>query len=229
MFSIEKWQFMWDVVTEEFYMAVWETMYVTLLSTFLAVLIGLPLGVLLVIGDKNGIRPLPKVLIGFVNTLINFLRSLPFLILMIVVLPLSRLIVGTTVGTEATIVPLTVAAFSFIARLIEGSLREVDKGVIEAAQSMGASTFQIVRKVLLPEALPSIVNNITLAVTTVLGYTAMSGMLGGGGLGKIAINYGYYRYQYLVMYMAVIVLVLLVVAIQYLGDRFVNIIDKRKQ
>ena len=216
-----------DVLKNEIPFAIWETLYVTVLSTFLAIVIGTPLGVILVVGEKDGILPLPKWLMQALNVLINLLRSIPFLILMIMVFPLSRLIVGTTVGTVATIVPLVVAAFPFIARLVEGSLREVDPNIIEAAQSMGATPFQIIWKVMLPESVPSLVSNATIAITTILGYSAMSGIIGGGGLGKIAINYGYYRYKYLVMVIAVILLVLIVQLFQSVGTMIAVKSDKR--
>ena len=207
--------------------AIWETFYVTVLSTALALVIGLPLGVLLVAGEENGVLPLPKWLLHILNVIINLLRSIPFLILMIMVFPLSRLLIGTTVGTTATIVPLVVAAFPFIARLVEGSLREVDPNIIEAAQSMGATPMQIICKVMIPESVPSLLSNVTIALTTILGYSAMSGIIGGGGLGKIAINYGYYRYKYLVMFVAVILLILLVQIFQTLGTKLSVKSDKR--
>lgn len=216
-----------QVIKNEIPFAIWETIYATVLSTFFAILIGLPLGVLLVAGDTNGVKPLPKWLMGLLNVIINLLRSIPFLILMIMVFPLSRAIVGTTVGTMASIVPLVVAAFPFVARLVEGSLREVNPNIIEAAQSMGATPFQIVWKVMLPESVPSLISNFTIAITTILGYTAMSGIIGGGGLGKIAINYGYYRYKYLVMYVAVILLIVIVQIFQSAGTRLAVKSDKR--
>ena len=191
--------------------AIWETFYVTVLSTALSLVLGLPLGVLLVVGEKNGV----------------LLRSIPFLILMIMVFPLSRLLIGTAVGTTATIVPLVVAAFPFVARLVETSLREVDGNIIEAAQSMGATPMQIICKVMIPESVPSLIQNITIALTTILGYSAMSGIIGGGGLGKIAIDYGYYRYKYLVMLVAVVILILLVQLFQSLGTWLSRRSDKR--
>ena len=215
------------VLQNEIPFAIWETFYVTLVSTALAVVIGLPLGVLLVAGDKNGVLPLPKWLMSILNVVINLLRSIPFLILMIMVFPLSRLIVGTTVGTVATIVPLVVAAFPFVARLVESSIREVSPNIIEAAQSMGASPFQIIIKVLIPESVPSLISNLTIAITTILGYSAMSGIIGGGGLGKIAINYGYYRYKYLIMVIAVILLIILVQIFQSVGTRLTVKTDRR--
>ena len=164
---------------------------------------------------------------SFLNMLINLLRSIPFLILMIMVIPLSRLIVGTSVGTVATIIPLVFAAFPFVARLVETSLREVNPNIIEAAQSMGASPFQIIVKVMIPESVPSLVSNVTIAVTTILGYSAMSGVIGGGGLGQIAINYGYYRYQYATMVVAVILLIVLVQIFQSIGTALAKKLDKR--
>ncbi|MDY3079615.1 MAG: methionine ABC transporter permease [Oscillospiraceae bacterium] len=207
--------------------ALWETTYVTVLATLFAVIIGLPLGVLLVVGEKGGILPLPKWLMSTLNVIINLLRSIPFLILMIMAFPLARLIVGTTVGTTASIVPLVIAAFPFVARLVESSLRELNPNIVEMAQSMGASPFQIIVKVMIPESVPSLISNFTIAITTVLGYTAMSGIIGGGGLGKIAINYGYYRYKYLVMLFAVIILIILVQVFQSIGTRAATRCDKR--
>ncbi len=208
-------------------MAVWETIYVTLLSTVFAIILGLPLGVLLVVGQKNGILPLPNWLMTTLDVVINLLRSIPFLILMILVFPLTRLITGTTIGTPASIVPLVIAAFPFVARLVEGSLREINPNIIEAAQSMGATPMQIICKVMIPESIPSLISNATIAVTTILGYSAMSGIIGGGGLGKIAINYGWYRYRYIVMIFAVILLVALVQIIQTVGNKLATHSDKR--
>ena len=216
-----------EILKNEIPVAIWETFYVTVLSTFFAVVIGLPLGVLLVVGEKNGVLPLPRWLMTVLNVLINLLRSVPFLILMIMVIPLSRLIVGTSIGTVATIVPLVVAAFPFVARLVETSLRELNPNIIEAAQSMGASPFQIIVKVMIPESIPSLLSNLTTALTTVLGYSAMSGAIGGGGLGKIAIDYGYYRFKYLVMLIAVVLLVVLVQIFQTVGTKLASKCDKR--
>ena len=209
-----------DILKNDFPLAIWETIYVTLLSTLFAIIIGLPLGVLLVAGEKGGVLPLPK-------ALMNLLRSVPFLILMILVFPLTRLIVGTAVGTVASIVPLVIASFPFVARLVESSLREVNPNIIEAAQSMGASPMQIIIKVMIPESVPSLLSNFTIAITTILGYSAMSGIIGGGGLGKIAINYGYYRYKYLVMIFAVILLIALVQIFQSVGTHLATKTDKR--
>lgn len=215
------------IVQNEIPLAVWETIYVTILATAFAVLLGLPLGVLLVVGEKDGVLPLPKGVMHILNIFINLLRSVPFLILMIMVVPLTRLIVGTAVGTMASIVPLVIAAFPFVARLVETSLREVNPNIIEMAQSMGASPFQTIVKVLIPESIPSLMSNFTVAITTILGYSAMSGIVGGGGLGKIAINYGYYRYKYLVMLIAVILLIILVQIFQSVGTRISVKSDKR--
>lgn len=216
--------------------AVWETVYAPLAATVFAYAIGLPLGILLVIGEQGGIRPMPKSLMSFLNVAVNLLRSVPFLILMVVVMPLSRLILGTSVGTAATIVPLTVAAAPYVARLVEISLREMDRGVIEAAQSMGCSPWQIITKAMLPECRPSLINGATNAAITILGYGAMSGAIGGGGLGSIALMRGHGRSQYVVLYAAVIILVVLVQIIQSIGtalsvksDRRINPTERKRR
>ena len=206
---------------------IWATLYSTVLATIFAYIIGLPLGILLVTGEKGGVRPLPGALMKVLNFVINILRSVPFLILMIMAIPLSRLILGTSVGTNAMIPPLVIAAFPFVARMVESSLREVDHGVLEAAQAMGASPFQIVRKVLLPEALPSLLTSATTVTITILGYGAMAGFIGGTGLGATAINYGYYRTQIVLEYCAVIALVILVQIVQTAGTRTAVGSDKR--
>lgn len=216
-----------EVLKEDFPLAIWETVYVTVLSTFFAIVLGLPLGILIVAGEDGKILKIPKPILKVIDVVINLLRSVPFLILMIMVFPLTRLIVGTAVGTVASIVPLVIAAFPFVARLVESSLREINPSIIEAAQSMGASPFQIITKVLLPESVPSLISNATIAITTILGYTAMSGVIGGGGLGKIAINYGYHRYQYLIMTLAVVFLIILVQIFQSVGTRLATRCDKR--
>lgn len=226
-FESDKLQEAWHVFVTEFPLGLWETVYVTVLATLFAIVIGLPLGILLVTGDEKGIRPMPGLLMKVINVIINFLRSVPFIILMVMVIPLTRAITGTSIGSVASIVPLVVAAFPFVARLVESSLRELDPNIIEMAQSMGASTMQIVLRVMLPESVPSLVNNFTLAITTILGYTAMSGAMGGGGLGKIAINYGYNRYKYAVLYLAVIVLVIVVQVFQSVGSKLALRLDKR--
>ena len=188
---------------------IWDTLYSTVLATVFAYIIGLPLGILLVTGEREGVRPLPRWFMAALNFIINILRSVPFLILMILAIPLSRLILGTSVGTNAMIPPLVIAAFPFVARMVESSLREVDRGVLEAAQAMGASPFQIVRKVLLPEALPSLLTSATTVTITILGYGAMAGIIGGSRLGAPAINYGHYRTQLGIGYAPGIVLVIL--------------------
>ena len=226
-FTPEKLQEAWECLLNEFPFAMWETLYSTLLATFFAIVIGLPLGVILVTGESKGIRPLPAPVMSFLNVLINLLRSVPFIILMVMIIPLTRLIIGTSVGTVASIVPLTVAAFPFMARLVESSLREVNPNIIEAAQSMGASTLQIVTRVMLPESVPSLITNFTLAITTIMGYTAMSGAVGGGGLGKLALSYGYQRYRFAVLYLAVIVLVIITQVIQSFGTWLARKSDKR--
>ena len=207
--------------------AVWETLYAPLLAAVFAYVIGLPLGIMLVTGEESGIRPLPKGLMRVLNVGINLLRSIPFLILMVMVFPLSRLILGTSIGTTATIVPLTVAAAPYVARLVEASLREMDRGVIEAAQAMGCSPWQIVTKVMLPECRPSLINGATNATITILSYGAMAGNIGGGGLGAIALMRGYGRNQILVLYVAVIILVILVQIIQSIGTALSVKTDKR--
>ena len=227
LFSLETLSEAWRIIESEFLSAIWETVYVTVLATLFSVIIGLPLGVLLVAGEKNGVLPLPSWLLRCLNVIINLLRSVPFLILMILVFPLTRLIVGTVVGTTASIVPLVIAAFPFVARLAESSLREISPNTIEMAKSMGASPFQIIVKVMIPECVPSLISNATIAITTILGYSAMSGIIGGGGLGKIAINYGYYRYKYLIMIAAVILLIVLVQIFQTVGTKLAVKLDKR--
>ena len=203
-----------------------ETLYMTLFSTFLAYVIGLPLGVILVVTEKNGIKPMPNLnrILGFV---INILRSIPFIILLIFVIPVTRFIVGTILGSTATVVPLTIAAAPYIARLVESSIKEVDAGVIEAAQSMGATPFEIITKVLIPEAKPSLFVGAAIAVTTILGYTTMAGFVGGGGLGDIAIRYGYNRYQTDIMFVTIIILVIIVQIFQEIGIRLSKRSDKR--
>ena len=216
-----------EIILDAYGFAIWETLYALALEVIFAYAIGLPLGVVLVIGEDKGIRPMHPLLMKALNVIINLLRSIPFLILMIIALPLSKIIVGTKVGTAATIPPMVVAAFPLIARMVESSLREVNQGVIEAAQSMCASAWQIVTKVLLPEALPSLISGATITVGTILGYGAMAGVLGGGGLGQLAINYGYYNTKYLVMWAAVIGLIILVQIFQSAGGRLATKCDKR--
>ncbi len=226
-FASDAFQNALKILKTQFPNAVWETIYVTVLSTAFAIIIGLPLGILLVAGENGKILRIPKPILRVLDVIINLLRSIPFLILMILAIPLTRAIVGTAVGTLPSVVPLVIAAFPFVARLVESSLREVNPNIIEAAQSMGASPFQIIVKVMLPESVPSLISNGTIAITTVLGYSAMSGIIGGGGLGKIAISYGYYRYQYLIMTFAVIFLIIIVQVFQSFGDWLAKKCDKR--
>ena len=227
MFSEANVTLLMSIIQKDLLRAVVETLYMTFIPTILAFVVGLPLGILLVIGEPNGIRPIAAPWMAALNAIINLLRSIPFLILLVVVLPLSRLIVGTTVGSKAIIVPLAIAAFPFIARLVETSIREVDQGIIEAAQAMGASPGQIVWKVLIPEARPALIANFMVALITIFGYGAMAGILGGGGIGTIAINYGYYRRRSLVMYFAVVLLIVLVQIFQAVGNVIVKKTDKR--
>lgn len=205
-----------------------ETFYMVLVSTFVAYLIGLPLGVLLVVSDKDGIRPM-KVLNRVLGVVINLLRSAPFLILLVALTPVTKAIVGTSLGSTATIVPLVIGSAPFIARMVESSIKEVDGGVIEAAQSMGASPMQIVLRVMLPEAKPSLMVGAAIAITTILGYSAMAGFVGGGGLGTIAVNYGVYRYQSDVMLVTLAMLVLIVQVFQEVGMHIAARIDKRRR
>ena len=216
-----------QILQNQYLPSLWQTLYSLGLQTLFAYLLGLPLGVLLVIGRRDGIRPLPGLLMRFLDLAVNLLRSVPFLILMIIALPLSKLIVGTKIGTAATIPPMVIAAFPLIARMVESSFREVDRGVIEAAESMGASTWQIVTKVMLPEARPSLIAGAAITMTTILGYGAMAGIIGGGGLGKLAIDYGYYNFKTIVMWAAVIGLILLVQIIQSAGTKLSTASDKR--
>ncbi len=212
---------------DEFLSGIWDTTYSTVVSTAVSFLLGLALAVLLVVGGKDGVRPLPAPFMKVLNAVINILRSVPFLILMIFVLPLSGLLVGTKIGTVAAIPPLIVAAAPFIARLVETSLRETDQGVIEAAQAMGCSPFQIVWKVMLPECRPALISCFTTALITILGYSAMAGAIGGGGLGKTAINYGLYKYNSAVMLVATVLIVILVQIAQSIGGHLAQRSDKR--
>lgn len=203
-----------------------DTLYMTFVSTIFAYIFAFPIGIALVVTKKDGLHP-----IGFLNKIldvvVNIGRSVPFLILLIAVIPLTKLIAGKSYGSTATIVPLVIASTPFIARLIESSLKEVDQGVIEAAQSMGASLSTIVFKVLIPEAKTSLIVGATIAIGTILSYSAMAGVVGGGGLGDIAIRYGYNRYQYDIMLMTVILLVILVQLLQMIGMKIANKTDKR--
>jgi len=202
------------------------SMFMTVFSTIGAYLIGMPLGILLSVTDKDGIKPAPT-LNWTVGTFINIMRAVPFLILAVVAIPVPRFIMGTSLGYKAMTVTLVIAAFAFVARLVENSIKEVDKGVIEAAQSMGASTLQIIYKVLIPEAKPSLILGAAIAATTILGYSAMAGILGGDGLGFVAITYGYYRRERDIMWIAVILLIMLVMVGQFFGNLLARKVDKR--
>lgn len=204
-----------------------DTLYMTLLATLFGYILGLPMGIALTVTDKEGIRPNAAVY-KVLDVTANILRSIPFIILLILVIPLTKAIVGKSYGTTATIVPLTIAAAPFIARMVESSLKEVDKGVIEAAQSMGAGTWRIIWSVLLVEARTSLLVNLTIALGTILGYSAMAGVVGGGGLGEIAIRYGYHRYETDVMIVTIVILVLLVQILQSLGMMLAKKLDKRR-
>lgn len=204
-----------------------ETLYMSVVSTVFGYVLGLPLGILLMISDKECIRP-NAVLYRILDVVCNILRSIPFLILLILIIPLTRFIVGKSYGTTATIVPLVISAAPFIARMVESSLKEVDHGVIEAAQSMGAGNMTIIWRVLLGEARVSLIVGATIAFGTILGYSAMAGTVGGGGLGDIAIRYGYYRYQSDIMIVTVVLLVLLVQIFQIAGTKVAAVLDKRK-
>ncbi|OUM86231.1 MAG: hypothetical protein BAA01_06235 [Bacillus thermozeamaize] len=203
-----------------------ETIYMTGFSLLFSTMLGLPMGVLLVLSDKGGLMP-NRFLNSVLGMIINVFRSIPFMILLILLIPVSRLVVGTAIGWQAATVSLVIAAAPFVARLIETALREVDRGVIEAAQAMGASNWQIIYKVLLPESLPSIVSGITVAAVTIVGYTAMAGAIGGGGLGHMAIRYGYQGYQPDITAVVTIILVLMVQLLQSLGDWLARRVDKR--
>ena len=226
--------FLYDAVFGFIYQRSWkilwpalgETIYMTLLSTILSYIIGLGLGVLLVVTRKGGIKPMPtfNTVLGAV---INFLRSIPFIILLVMLLNVTLAVTGRMTGTMTISFPLTVSAFPYVARMVEGSLMEVDGGVIEAAKAMGSSTWQIVKKVLVPEAMPSLINGSAIAATTILGYSAMSGAVGGGGLGKLAIMYGYNRYQDDIMFATVVLLIVIVQLLQSFGDWATRRSDKR--
>lgn len=214
-------------VIEMIKQGIYETLYMTLVSTFFGYLIGLPMGVLLCVTGKDGLKP-NAVIYKVLDIIANIVRSIPFLILLILLIPFTRLLLGQSYGSTATIVPLVAAAIPFIARMVESSLKEVDAGVIEAARSMGASTFRIILKVLLVEARTSIITGATIAIGTILGYSAMAGTVGGGGLGDIAVRYGYYRYQTDIMIVTVVLLVVLVQIFQSIGMLIANRLDKRK-
>jgi len=218
---------MWsDAVVKMIGEGILETLYMTIFSSLIAYGLGLPLGILLVVTDKDGIAPFVS-FNKILGVIVNLIRSVPFIILLITVMPITRAIIGTTIGPTAVIIPLIIASAPYIARLVESSLKEVDKGVIEAAQSMGAAPWQIICKVLIPESRPSLIIGGAIAVTTILSYSAMAGIVGGGGLGDIAIRYGYYRYETEIMFVTVIILVLIVQVIQELGSKWMRRADKR--
>ena len=206
---------------------VWDTLYMTIPSTIFAYILGLPLGVLLVITKKGGIKESPT-FNAVLGAIINFLRSIPFIILLVMLFDVTRIVMGSAIGTRAVIFPLFVSAFPYVARLVEGSLNEVDHGVIEAAESMGSTTWQIIRKVLIPEAMPSLINGAAICMTTILAYTAMAGSAGGDGLGKIAITYGLNYREYDIMYVSSLLLVALVQIIQIAGGILMRAADHRK-
>ena len=206
--------------------ATFETLYMVFFSTLVAILIGGPIGVVLIISEKGGVReniPLSQSL----STIVNIGRSFPFSILMVAIIPLTRLIAGTSLGTTAAIVPLSIAAIPFVARIIETSLKEVDSGIVEASQAMGATTWQIIYKVLVPEAMPGIILGITMTIINLIGYSAMAGLIGGGGLGKIADQYGYKRYNLPMMISTIVLLIIIVQIIQWLGNRLALAINKK--
>nr|WP_330388128.1 methionine ABC transporter permease [Pseudobutyrivibrio sp. YE44] len=220
---------MWDSqVTNMILEGILQTIYMSVASTFLGYLLGLPMGVLLTISDKDGLKPNP-VLYKVLDAVSNVVRSVPFLILLILLIPLTRLVVGKSYGSTATIVPLVISAAPYIARMVEASLKEVDAGVVEAAKSMGASNAQIVFRVLLPEARTSLITNATIALGTVLGYSAMAGTVGGGGLGDIAVRYGYYRYQTDIMIVTVVLLIVLFQIFQNSGMAIAKTLDHKKK
>lgn len=219
---------MWSSeVIEMIIKGIGETLYMTLGATLFGYVFGLPIGIVLAVTDKSGIRP-NRVVYKILDVIANILRSIPFLILLILLIPLTRVLVGQSYGPAATIVPLVVAAAPFIARMVESSIKEVDAGVIEAARSMGAGTFTIILKVLLVEARTSLITGSTIAIGTILGYSAMAGCVGGGGLGDIAIRYGYYRYETEIMIVTVILLIILVQIFQTIGMRVAYRLDRRR-
>ena len=219
---------MWEIeMIKTITLGIVETLYMTLFSTLLAYMIGLPLGIALVVTEKDNLLS-KKWVNRLLNIIVNITRSVPFLILLIFIQPFTRWIVGTTIGSTATVVPLVVAAAPFIGRMVESSIKELDHGIIEAALSMGATPFQIIWKVMLPETRPSLWVGASIAATTILGYSAMAGFTSGGGLGDIAIRYGFYRYQTEVMLVTVILLVVIVQCIQNIGMKIAAKQDKRK-
>lgn len=220
---------MWTSATTDMIITgIGQTLYMTILSTVVGYVFGLPLGVMLAVFDKDGLRP-NKAVYKVLDVISNIIRSIPFLILLILIIPLTRLIVGQSYGSSATVVPLVVAAIPFIGRMVESSIKEVDAGVVEAARSMGASDLRIIVKVLLLESRTSLIIGATIAIGTILGYSAMAGSVGGGGLGDIAIRYGYYRYESQIMIVTVILLVVLVQVFQSIGMIIASKLDKRRK
>lgn len=215
-----------EQMVNELVQGIGQTLYMTLLSTLLAYVLGLPIGVALYVTERNGLRPCRPVS-AVLGAIVNVVRSVPFIILLITVLPFTQWLLGTTLGPNATVVPLVISAAPFIGRMVESSLKEVPAGVIEAARAMGTPDFKIILKTLLPEAKPSLISGCTITVTTILGYTAMAGYVGGGGLGAIAINYGYYRYNTPVMLVTVLLMVIIVQLFQEIGSRIGKRTDKR--
>ena len=219
---------MWtEQIREMILNGILETLYMTVVSTLFGYVFGLPMGVLLCISDKDGLKPHP-VLYKILDFIANIVRSVPFLILLILLIPFTRFLLGKSYGSTATIVPLTVAAIPFIARMVESSLKEVDNGVVEAARARGAGTTRIILRVLLVEARTSLITGATIAIGTILGYSAMAGAVGGGGLGDIAVRYGYYRYQTDIMIVTVILLIVIVQIFQSVGMLIANRLDRRK-
>ena len=214
------------VITNLLFKSLAETLYMLSVSAIIAAIIGIPLGILLVVTEKNGILVCP-VLNKPLAFAINMVRSIPFIILMVAIIPFTRMVAGTSIGTTAAIVPLTIAAIPYTARMVETSIREIPFGLIEAAESMGASPYQIIKKVLIPEALPSIIENMTVVIVSLIGSSAMAGTIGGGGLGDLAIRYGYQRFQADVMIATIIVLIIIVQLIQFIGSTWSRMTDKR--
>lgn len=206
--------------------ATWETIYMVAASTLFALILGLPISVLLILTRKDGLSPNNGVF-AVLDGIINVLRSFPFIILMIIVLPVAKVIVGTSVGTTAVIVPLSISAAPFVARVMEQAFLEVDRGIIEAAKAMGSNNSQIITRVLIPEAMPSMISGLTMTIINVISYSAMAGTIGGGGLGNLAIRYGYHRYETEILFAAVIVIIILVAVVQFVGSRLSSGINKK--
>ncbi len=218
------WEQLWPVLLQ----GLWETLYMTIPSTLIAYLIGMPLGILLVVIATGGIRPMPR-MNAVLGTIINFLRSVPFIILLAMLFPVTRAVMGKAIGTQAIIFPLTISAFPYVARMVENSLVEVDRGVIEAAQSMGSTDWQVIVKVMIPEALPALLNGAAICMVTILGYTAMASAAGGGGAGALAITKGLNMRNFTLMYTASLILVALVQVMTYFGNRISRLSDHRKK